>query len=138
MTNTLEKMSALAQQAMENAYSPYSKFKVGACIRSTENNYYQGANIENASYSLVLCAEATALAHMIQAGDREITDILVTSSGELPCPPCGACRQRIREFAQPNTLIHICSPKGLYKTLTIQELLPESFAIEHLECQEHA
>lgn len=131
--STSNKLLTLARHAMQQAYSPYSNFKVGVSIRSSNNNYYSGANIENVSYSLVLCAEATAIAHMVQAGDREIAEVLVISSGELPCPPCGACRQRILEFATPKTLIHICDAKGIYKSLTIEQLLPESFAASVME-----
>lgn len=121
-----------AQIAMQNAYSPYSKFTVGAAIRSHKGNYYKGANIENASYSLTLCAEATAIAHMVQAGDRQIAEILVTSRGDALCPPCGACRQLIAEFAKADTLVHLCDAQGIYKTFTIDDLLPESFSPELL------
>lgn len=116
-----------AQAAMQNAYNPYSKFTVGAAIR-TRNNYYAGGNIENVSYGLTLCAEANAIAHMVQAGEREILEILVTSCSDALCPPCGACRQRIAEFSSQDTLIHLCDAQGAHKTFTIEELLPESFS----------
>lgn len=128
MNSTQQHMHSLALRALEKAYSPYSNFCVGVCIRSGEGNYYTGANIENASYSLTLCAEATAIAHLVHAGEQKISEVLVLSSAETPCSPCGACRQRIAEFADANTLIHLADRNSVSKTLPLGELLPESFS----------
>lgn len=129
ITTLLEKTRAV----MKNVYAPYSKYHVGACIRSESNRYYAGCNIENVSYSLTLCAEACAISQMIAAGDRQIVEVLVMANSEIPCAPCGACRQRLWEFATAETKVHICNVQGLYKTVLLTELLPEAFDFRNLE-----
>lgn len=121
-----------AKTALQGSYSPYSKFKVGCCIKSESGNYYVGTNIENASYSLAMCAEATAIAHMIMAGENKIAEVLVIADCE-ECTPCGACRQRINEFAPKNTPIHIASLSSLKGSYSLGELLPHAFGPENLE-----
>lgn len=128
----LDKLFDLVKKAQECAYAPYSKFNVGACIISENNNYYLGANIENAAYPQGCCAEASAISAMIMAGDKQIKEIAVIGMGELLCTPCGGCRQRIREFGDQSTLIHIFSHSGYKKTFTLDELLPESFGPDNL------
>ena len=132
MTNIFDKMLQQAKDMLNKAYAPYSKFQVGACIRCDDTTFFTGCNIENASYGLSLCAEAVAIAHMVKAGYTEISEMLIISSGNLPCTPCGACRQRIREFADKHTQIHCCNPDGEKISLTIDELLPKSFGPHHL------
>ncbi len=116
----------------ERAYAPYSGFKVGACIRTPAGALHAGANVENAAYPQGQCAEAGAIAAMIAAGEREIAEILVVGGGEGLCTPCGGCRQRIREFARPDTPVHVCGPEGLRRTFTLDELLPQSFGPANL------
>ncbi len=132
-----EKIAAMllkAQAAKENAYAPYSKFKVGACINTIKDEFFAGCNVENAAYPLTQCAEAGAIGNMIAMnGANQITEVVIISSGDKPCVPCGACRQRIREFAQENTQVHMFSNDANTKiTMTLSELLPESFGPEFL------
>jgi cytidine deaminase len=117
------------------AYAPYSHFHVGACFRAEDNTLYSGCNVENASYGLTLCAEAVALGNLVSAGKKRIVEGIVLG-GEGFCPPCGRCRQLIREFSEDDTCIHFVkgSEKPLtIKTLTISELLPFSFGSPQLQ-----
>ena len=117
---------------MEAAYVPYSKFKVGAAILDENDNYHVGCNVENAAYPIGNCGEASAISSMIISKGTKIIAIAVTGYGDMLCTPCGGCRQRIREFASLNTPIHMCNVDGHLKTLTLEELLPESFGPENL------
>ena len=128
-----QKMFELAKGMLTKAYAPYSKFSVGCCIRSNTNQYYTGCNVENASYSLACCAETTAITQMVANGEKEIAEILVIAESEHTCVPCGACRQRIREFATLNTPIHMGNHEKINLTKTVEELLPNSFGPEFLE-----
>ncbi len=128
----LNTMLEAAREMRVKAYVPYSKFLVGVCIKSKNGKLYSGCNIENASYGLTHCAEASAISLMIADGEREIAEVVVIGTGELICSPCGACRQRIREFAPLETPIHMFSESGKQKTMTLSELLPESFGPDHL------
>jgi cytidine deaminase len=128
----LAKLFAAAKAAQANAYAPYSRFKVGAALRSESGAVHSGCNVENAAYPQGACAETGAISAMALAGDRRIVEILVIGDGEALCTPCGGCRQRIREFAAPATPIHIAGPEGVRASFTLAELLPESFGPEHL------
>lgn len=121
-----------AKNVRDKAYAPYSKFYVGCCIKSKKGHFYSGCNIENASYGLAACAEANAIAHMVVAGDTEIEQIMVLTDANPPVTPCGACRQRLVEFAMPETPIYICSPQGLDRQTTMGELLPDIFSRKDL------
>jgi cytidine deaminase len=116
-----------AASTMKNAYAPYSHFLVGACIETTKGNLYSGCNIENASYGLTICAEMCAIAAMIAAGETTITQLAVIVTGPGISAPCGACRQRIHEFATPDTLIHLSDLQGNRATHRAAELLPHAF-----------
>jgi len=116
-----------ALQARENAYAPYSKFKVGAAILTTKNHIYAGANAENVSYPCGTCAEAGAIAAMVAAGEREISDIIVVADSQNLIVPCGACLQRILEFSNKQTKVHLANLSGVQKTYDINELLPIVF-----------
>ncbi len=122
-----------ARAVQQRAYAPYSKFLVGCCIRSGDDSYHVGCNVENASYGLTQYAEGSAISAMIVAGDKQINEVLIVGSGDGICPPCGACRQRIREFAAGSVPIHLCDDTGVVKTMTLAELLPESFGPDNLE-----
>jgi cytidine deaminase len=124
MTEALFDAAHLAQS---NAYAPYSKFKVGAALRTSSGRIFFGANVENIAYPIGTCAEAGAIAAMIAAGEREISEILILGDGTALVTPCGACRQRIREFGQDGTAIHIAGPTGLRRSFTLKDLLPEAF-----------
>ena len=102
-----------ARAAFENAHAPYSAFRVGAAVRTASGRIFAGANVENASYPEGNCAEASALAAMVAAGERTIAEALVLAAGERLCTPCGGCRQRLAEFAGPDVPIHLCDPDGL-------------------------
>ena len=119
-----------ARAAFENAHAPYSKFRVGAALRTASGRIFAGANVENASYPEGNCAEASAVAAMVAAGERQITEALVLAAGERLCTPCGGCRQRLAEFAGPDVPVHLCGPDGLRRTVTVGELLPLSFALD--------
>jgi len=121
-----------AKAAHANAYAPYSRFHVGAAIRTPEGDIFSGCNVENAAYPQGACAEAGAISMMARAGRRRIAEILVIGDGEGLCTPCGGCRQRIREFAESSTPIHIAGPDGVRASFTLGELLPHSFGPEHL------
>lgn len=117
---------------MTASYSPYSRFKVGASILSVKGNIYSGANIENSSYGATLCAEATAIALMLSAGETLISEIAITCSKSKLCYPCGICLQRISEFSDNSTLIHVCIDKKAIETLKLIELYPFPFRKEAL------
>ncbi len=118
----------MAQAAAANAYVPYSKFRVGAAIKSTAGKFYSGCNVENISYPVGTCAEAGAIAAMICGGDPKIAEILIYADSKELITPCGACRQRIAEFGDNDTLIHLADKHGIQKTYKIAELLPSGFA----------
>jgi len=128
----LDALFEAAKAAFDNAYAPYSRFKVGAAVRTPDGRIFAGCNVENAAYPVGNCAEPSAIAAMVLAGGRRIAEICVVGAGEKLCTPCGGCRQRIREFADESTLVHVAGPEGLRRTFTLGELLPESFGPEHL------
>ena len=121
-----------ARGAMAFAHAPYSKFPVGAAIRADDGNIYTGANIENLAFPEGLCAEATAIAHMIMAGAKQIVEVAVIAEKLKLCPPCGGCRQKLSEFASPTTRIWLCDADGAQKSLTMAELLPAAFETDAL------
>jgi cytidine deaminase len=130
-------MLAQAREAMTRAYAPYSKFHVGACVKTDEGYLYSGCNVENASYSMTIDAEANAIAQMAHAGGRRIAAVLVICYGDKPCSPCGACRQRIREFAADDVPICMCcvtdSGEVLQEVKSLGELMPMGFGPEFLD-----
>ena len=127
-----EKLFDAAKQVRELAHVPYSKFKVGAAILTSNNKIIVGCNVENAAYPQTQCAEASAVGNMISQGETSITEAVIIGSGSLLCSPCGGCRQRLREFASLQTPIHMCNIDGHQKTLTLEALLPDSFGPENL------
>jgi cytidine deaminase len=122
-----DQMVAAARQAMERAYAPYSKFQVGAVVRGESGTLYAGCNVESAVYPQGWCAEASAIAIMVSAGERRIVEAVVMGRGAELTTPCGGCRQKLREFAGDDLPIHICGPEGLRRTVTLGELLPLAF-----------
>lgn len=121
-----------AREVRERAYAPYSNYKVGAAIRGASGGVHVGANVENAAYPQGNCAEASAIAAMIAAGETRIAEVAVIGTGKELCTPCGGCRQRLREFAAETVKIHLCDAKGVRKTVTLADLLPMSFGPDHL------
>jgi cytidine deaminase len=124
---SIEELFAAAVATRKNAYAPYSGFAVGAALRAPSGAIYAGANVENASYPVGTCAEAGAIAAMVAAGEFRIVEMLVIGDGPSLVTPCGACRQRIREFARGETAIHVADPSGIRDTFTVDTLLPAAF-----------
>jgi cytidine deaminase len=132
MSDRVKEMIALAQGAMQRSYAPYSNFPVGAVLRGANGKLYTGCNVENAAYPQGQCAEATAIGAMVMDGERRIVEALVMGDGDDLITPCGGCRQRLREFADDATPIHLCDATGVKRTATLGELLPLSFGPDHL------
>ncbi|WP_112662878.1 cytidine deaminase [Microvirga flavescens] len=130
--STLDKLFEAARAIQANAYVPYSRFKVGAAILTSDGRVFVGCNVENAAYPVGSCAEAGAISAMIAGGADRIAAIVVMGDGEHLVTPCGGCRQRIREFAFPDTPIHVAGPEGIRKSFTLGELLPYSFGPDNL------
>lgn len=128
----LDTLFAAAKAAQRKAYAPYSRFKVGAAILADDGAVYPGCNVENAAYPVGACAEAGAISAMIAGGARAIRAIVVIGDGAELVTPCGACRQRIREFAVPETPIAIAGPEGIRARFSLAELLPASFGPANL------
>lgn len=126
-----------AKEAMARAYARYSEFQVGAAILAENDRIYAGCNVENAAYPLGSCAEAGAIAAMVQDGARRIREILIIGGrrGDVTatCPPCGGCRQRILEFAEKDTRIHLIDGGGACTSYSCAELLPHSFDPGHVK-----
>ncbi|MBV9567886.1 MAG: cytidine deaminase [Hyphomicrobiales bacterium] len=130
--HSLKLLFDAALAARTQAYAPYSRFPVGAALRSREGAVFAGCNVENASYPLVTCAEAGAIAAMVAAGHKRVAEILIIGGAEKIVTPCGACRQRLREFATPEVLVHCMTPRGARTTYSVGALLPAAFGPEHL------
>ncbi len=126
----LDEMIRQAAAARENAHAPYSGFKVGACLRSADGRRFAGCNVENLAYPQGLCAEAGAIAAMVAAGAGDIAEVVVLAEGEALCTPCGGCRQKLAEFAGPDTPVHVAGPGGVRASFTLGELLPHGFTFE--------
>ncbi|GEN33230.1 MULTISPECIES: cytidine deaminase [Aneurinibacillus] len=121
-----------AIKAREKAYTPYSKFKVGAALLTKEGKVYHGCNVENAAYSLCNCAERTALFAAYAEGDHEYARLAVVADTPGPCSPCGACRQVISELCPPQMEVIMSNMKGDTQIMTVAELLPGAFNQEDL------
>jgi cytidine deaminase len=125
----LVKVAALARQ---RAYAPYSGYKVGAAIRTKRNKLHSGANVENASYGLTVCAERCAVFAAVAAGDTKDYDAVAVVIDDQTLPsPCGACRQVLYEFA-PDMRVILATTGGLRRATTLRELLPDAFTLERL------
>ena len=132
MDDTTRALFDAALRVQEHAHAPYSNYHVGCSVLTSSGQIYVGANIENAAYPQGLCAEATALAVMASHGERQAQVVLTVCDSEGLATSCGGCRQKIREFATSETIIHACSRNGLWATYTMDGLLPDSFGPEHL------
>ncbi|GGE09521.1 cytidine deaminase [Aureimonas endophytica] len=126
----MDELFEAARGAMARAHAPYSHFPVGAAIRDEAGRIHAGANIEVVSFPEGWCAETTAIGHMVMAGGTRIAEIAVIAEKMALCTPCGGCRQRIAEFADAGTRIHLCDETGVKLTMTIGELLPRAFESE--------
>jgi cytidine deaminase len=126
-----EELVRVASLARQRAHAPYSKYKVGAAIRSKRNKVHSGANVENASYGLTICAERTAAFAAVNAGDAAFDAIAIVIDDERLPTPCGACRQVLAEFA-PEMRVILATAGGKRKVTTLGELLPDPFLPENL------
>lgn len=134
MEMTDERLIEAARDAREQAYCRYSKYSVGAAIIDDHGQLHVGCNVENAAYNLGNCAEAAAIAAMVQAGGKRIQRIAVAGGySEIgACTPCGGCRQRIREFANDDTIIIVIDDSQHWQQYTIDQLLPASFHLDEI------
>lgn len=121
-----------ARDAMAHAHAPYSKFPVGAAILTEDGHVHSGCNIEIASYPEGWCAETSALSHYVMAGGGHITDIAVIAEKMARVTPCGGCRQRLAEFAGPDTRLHLCDNDGVMETVRFGDIFPRGFDGETL------
>ncbi len=130
LTAEYKMLLALASKAQKNAHAPYSNFQVGAAIIDENAQLHASCNVENAAYPLGQCAEAGAISAMIASGSKQIKQILIASPNDDFCPPCGGCRQKIAEFADAQTEVHLATKNGQVKTVKFAELLPLAFGFE--------
>jgi cytidine deaminase len=121
-----------ACSARDNAYAPYSGFRVGAAVRCPDGSVFAGCNVENVAYPQGTCAEAGAIAAMVAAGRTRIEEVLVVADGPEVIAPCGGCRQKLAEFAPPETPVILAGPDGERARTTIGALLPGAFTPGHL------
>jgi cytidine deaminase len=122
-------MLGMATAALQHAYAPYSKFRVGATVITDDGHLYTGSNVENASYGLTICAERAAIFNAVHQtqGKLKLRGIAVVNENDMPCSPCGACRQVIAEFGA-NTAVVFRGQKD-YIEMNISDLLPETFRL---------
>ena len=128
---TDRKLISKAAEVMENSYSPYSRFKVGAAIETTDGTVFVGCNIENAAVGSTMCAEAAAIAAAISAGKRSFKRIAIISDGSAYCFPCGTCRQLLNEFS-PEIEVLSARSDGRYVSYSLSSLLPMAFGKDHM------
>lgn len=133
MEKMTKKEFELVKDAMSRAYVPYSKFRVGAVIQSEDGEYFQGCNIENASYPCTNCAERTAIFKAVSDKKMSFKKLIVISDAPRPCAPCGACRQVISEFCDKDMPIILTDLEGNVKETNISELLPYAFGPKDLD-----
>lgn len=126
-------LSEAARAVRENAYAPYSNFKVGAALRAPSGAIYSGCNVENVAYPEGTCAEAGAIAAMIAAGETEITEAYVIADSPAPVPPCGGCRQKLAEFAEGDVTVTLATTEGIETAMKVSDLLPGAFGRDHME-----
>jgi cytidine deaminase len=132
VTPEVAELHAAALAAQANAHAPYSHYRVGAAVRGASGAVYAGCNVENAAYPQGWCAETSALAAMVTAGERQVVAVVTVCDGEELGTCCGGCRQKLREFATLDTPIYACDAAGLRAVFTLEDLLPASFGPEHL------
>ncbi|SUE63120.1 cytidine deaminase [Roseomonas gilardii] len=124
-----DELVSAALKARERAYAPYSRFQVGAALRTEDGAVFAGCNVENAAFPEGTCAEAGAIAAMVMGGGgRRIAEVVVAAAAKEPCTPCGGCRQKLREFGTAATTVRMVDAAG--KTVLLRrlgELLPDSF-----------
>lgn len=125
--NEFDALFTAAKKVCDAAYAPYSRFKVGAAVRGPSGVIHVGCNVENAAFPVGSCAEVGAIAAMIAAGERRICDILIVGDSDEAATPCGACRQRIAEFADALTRIVVADASAVQRVYHCSDLLPDAF-----------
>jgi cytidine deaminase len=130
LTAEYKMLLSMATKAQQNAHAPYSNFYVGAAIMDENAQFHASCNVENAAYPLGQCAEAGAISAMIASGSKQIRQILIASPNDDFCPPCGGCRQKIAEFADAQTEVHLATKDGQHKTVKFAQLLPMAFGFD--------
>jgi len=128
--STDDRLVAAARGARSRAYAPYSNFRVGAAVLTDDGTVFTGANIENASYPVSLCAERVAIHKAVSEGHRRLRAVAIVADGREPAMPCGACRQVMAEFGVRRVIV--ATPKGRRRVRTLRALLPEPFTPERL------
>ncbi len=123
---TTDQLIESAKQARENAFAPYSNFKVGAALLASKGKVFTGCNVENATYGLTVCAERVALWKAISEGERKFTQIAVVTESERPASPCGACRQLLWEFCGDIEVV-LANTRGFKESRRLAELFPRPF-----------
>lgn len=132
MTN--KELIDLAKKGMQNAYTPYSNFKVGAAVLVDDGTVFIGCNIENASYGATICAERTAMVKAVSEGYTHFKKIAIVSSGNFFTYPCGICRQFMTEFMKDGIVVLEDKEEGI-KEFSLEELLPNGFTNDDLKTQ---
>ena len=122
-----------ARAVRENAYAPYSNFKVGAALKSETGRVHVGCNVENVAYPEGTCAEAGAIAAMVAAGDSRFSEVAVIADSPVPVTPCGGCRQKLFEFATPDAQITLASLSGEVVVMAVADLLPGAFVKSQMD-----
>jgi cytidine deaminase len=133
MPNTRNELRAAARAARALAYAPYSQFTVGAAVETADGRRFTGANIENASYGLTICAERTAVFAAVLAGAKRIAAVAVSGPDGVTTAPCGACRQVLAEFGAPDVPVSYARADGGWSDTTLGELLPAAFDAASLQ-----
>lgn len=127
----VRQLVAAARLARANAYTPYSRFRVGAAVIAG-GRIFAGCNVENASYGLTVCAERVAVAAAVAGGERRVEAVAVVSGTVPPTPPCGMCLQTLAEFGGPQLPVILVGPRGAPQVTTLGELLPRAFTNRYL------
>lgn len=127
---TVPQLIQQAIKARQQSYSPYSQFAVGAALLSTSGKIYRGCNIENSSYGLTICAERVAIGKAVSEGDRQFSQIVITTQRELLVPPCGACLQVLNEFVPHDFEIILASSTSHFEHYFLHDFLPRPFSFD--------
>lgn len=126
---TDNELMEIAEKACENAYAPYSKFKVGAALLTSDGRVFTGCNVENSSYGAGICAERTAAVKAVSEGAIRFSAIAIANAGGGLTFPCGICRQFLSEFAEEGFRVFLRNDKGSLEIFTLEELMPHSFKL---------
>ena len=131
VTEDDQALLAAALTAQEKAHCPFSRYPVGAAVRTVTGEVYTGCNVESASFSLTCCAERVAVFKAVSEGHKNLVACSIVTVEGTPAPPCGACRQVLYEFG-PSMRIVLGNPKGQVRVLSLDDLLPEGFTFDQL------